>query len=90
MSKADLKAYVLELTKKLSEANLSEFKDKRYITALENQIKKMSSQLKEPSGDFTSMLRELNNATIKDRNYSKEQIEALDLEIDKKINDLLI
>ena len=72
---------------------INEFKNSRYIEALEAQIKELSTQLKqlkqEPKFDLTTILREINDDTLKARGLSKKEIDDLDKEIEQKIKGLI-
>ena len=81
------------LSNKIKELKINEFKNKRYINALEEQIKQLSTQLKElkqtPKLDLTAILRDINETTAKEQGMSKSDMEALDKEIEQKIKSLM-
>ena len=88
-----IKTTILSLTNQIRELKINEFKNSRYIEALENQIKELSTQLKqlkqEPKFDLTTILREINDDTLKARGLSKKEIDDLDKEIGQKIKGLI-
>ena len=88
-----IKTTILTLTNQIRELKINEFKNSRYIEALEAQIKELSNQLKqlkqEPKFDLTTILREINDETLKARGLSKKEMEDLDKEIETKIKGLM-
>ena len=88
-----IKTTILSLTNQIRELKINEFKNSRYIEALEAQIKELSNQLKqlkqEPKFDLTTILREINDETMKARGLSKKEMEDLDKEIETKIKGLM-
>lgn len=89
-----IKATMLTLRDTINKLKIDEFKNKRYISALERQIVELSNQLKSlketPQIDLVSILREINDDTIKNSNMTKSQILELDNEISQKIKNLLV
>jgi predicted nucleic acid-binding Zn-ribbon protein len=89
-----IKTTIIQLSTQIKNLKVDEFKNKRYITALEEQIKKLSIQLKEinqkPKFDITSILKEINEESVKEKGLTKEQILQLDNDIEKKIKMLMI
>ncbi len=88
-----IKTTIVSLTNQIRELKINEFKNSRYIEALEAQIKELSNQLKqlkqEPKFDLTTILREINDETMKARGLSKKEMEDLDKEIETKIKGLM-
>lgn len=81
------------LQKKINQLKIDEFKNKRYIEALEKQVKDLSKQLKEikqePKLNLVNILREVNEDTMKEQGMTKKEIEDLDKEIEQKIKGLM-
>ena len=88
-----LKETIETLVNRINDLKINEFKNKRYITALEYQVKELMSQLKKakstPRFDLTSILKEINNNTLQSHGLSNKEIEEFDKEIEQKINKLL-
>ena len=88
-----IKTTIVSLTNQIRELKINEFKNSRYIEALEAHIKELSNQLKqlkqEPKFDLTTILREINDETMKARGLSKKEIDDLDKEIETKIKGLM-
>ena len=90
---AKIKNTINTLSIKIKELKINEFKNTRYINALEEQVKQLSAQLKElkqtPKLDLTSILRDVNETTLKEKGMSREEIKAFDEEIEQKIKSLM-
>ena len=92
---AMIKNTIIELNKKILELKVDEFKDKRYIEALESQVKTMNEQLKKFKVEaqpinFTSILKDVNDNIAKDRGLTKQQINDIDEDIKKRLSKLMI
>lgn len=89
-----IKKTIMELSTQINTLKISKLKNKRYIEALEQQVRNLAVQLKdikqEPKFDLTTILRDINNETMKERGLSKKEIEDIDNEIDQKIKSLMI
>lgn len=89
-----IKNTIMTLNNQVRDLKIDEFKNKRYISALEEQIKQLSKQLKQlnqkPQLDIVGVLKELNDATVKERGLTKEEIDKLDKQIEQKIKELML
>lgn len=88
-----IKTTISTLTKQITSLKIDEFKNARYITALENQIRELATQLKEvkqtPKLDLTSILKEINEDTQKKNGMTDLEIKAMDKQITQKIKNLM-
>jgi hypothetical protein len=89
-----IRTTITSLSNQVKTLRVDEYKNKRYINALEEQIRKLATQLKEikqePKIDITSILKEVNEDALKSRGLTKQQIQEVDDDIQQKIKSLLL
>ena len=89
-----IKSTILSLSNQIKNLKVDEFKNKRYIEALENQIRIMAAKLKElnqkPQVNILDILKDINEQTAKEKGMTKQDIKELDEDIEAKLKLLMM
>jgi hypothetical protein len=89
-----IKSTILSLSNQIKNLKVDEFKNKRYIEALENQIRLMAAKLKElnqkPQVNILDILKDINEQTAKEKGMTKQDIKELDEDIEAKLKLLMM